>query len=179
MKEEVSNLRQSRRLEKSGTAQSRTVLRAPIRTASPRPQRFGHSLPARNEWGESRREGFPGFPLERASSPQPSPPACVRRRGSSPPSHPHPYSNSSIPGTVKPWESLQQSWRIYLGLRSQNKHPNGAVKSARLQFARPCRLQCNGFHRRQCAMVDESADKMEDWRKTEIMKTCRVRNYEG
>jgi len=39
------------------------------------------SLPARNEWGESRREG-PASQLS-SSSPQPSPPSCVGRRGRS------------------------------------------------------------------------------------------------
>src|ERR1017187_9418704 len=40
----------------------------------------GHSLPARNEWGESRREGWS---QKNSSSPQPSPPSFVRRGGGS------------------------------------------------------------------------------------------------
>ena len=41
----------------------------------------GLSLPARNEWGESRREGPPS--TISTSSPRPSPPSCVGRRGRS------------------------------------------------------------------------------------------------
>jgi hypothetical protein len=53
----VSDLRQSRRLDEGGAAQSRTALRAALRTAITTTTRSGLSLPARNEWGESRREG--------------------------------------------------------------------------------------------------------------------------
>jgi hypothetical protein len=57
------------------------------------------SLPARNEWGESWREGR--LPKKRSSSSLPSPPASLGREGvghQAPPTHP---VQVNIPGTVK------------------------------------------------------------------------------
>ena len=69
------------------------------------------SLPARNEWGESRREGRLNITT---SSPRPSPPSCVRRRGR------EPFEIRAAPGLGRyqcyPLE-VRESWRKPLRVR--------------------------------------------------------------